>query len=337
MVEGVAEVQVVEDVFAPLGRVKPPIDWLLQEGPPWVRLGVFRDILARPSDDPDTKTALAETENHPFVRKLLTDSLAWPEPPLTGHQKPDHPFHKAELLAHFLPTGHRFLVEIAGRMLANLSPEGIPLTLMKIPERYGGSGEPGFAWMTCDYPLLLWITARAGLVSEIGAAYEHLLELVMESGWPCASSIMGWRGPGRKADPCPYATLLALKALSGVHGALDSKEARIGVRFLLWHWENSRERPLYMFGAGKRYRQVKFPPHWYDVLHVAWVLSWFPFARREGAFKNIMDHIASSADPSGKFTPESIYNVYKGLDFGQKKEPSPTLTWFAWSILISNS
>lgn len=316
--------------------MKPPIDWLLQEGLPWVRLGVFRDILAMPSDNPDVSSALAETEDHPFVQRLCADSMAWPEPPLTGHQKADHPFHKAELLVYFLPRGHPLLKKIAERILTNRSHEGIPLTLMKIPERYGGSGKAEFTWMTCDYPLLAWIISRAGMSSEIAGATGHLLALVRENAWPCASSISGWHGPGKKSDPCPYATLLALKLLSEIPDVLDSEEARIGVHFLLWHWENSRERPPYMFGAGKRYRQMKFPPHWYDVMHVAWVLSRFPFVRQEKVFGNMLDHIASKADSSGRFTPESIYNIYKGLDFGQKKEPSPTLTWFAWTILSGN-
>ncbi len=43
--------------------------------------------------------------------------------------------------------------------------------------------------------------------------------------------------------------------------------------------------------------------------------------------------LASRADPFGKFTPESVYNAYKCLDFNQKKGPSPTLTWFAWTVL----
>jgi hypothetical protein len=50
-----------------------------------------------------------------------------------------------------------------------------------------------------------------------------------------------FRGPGRKADPCPIANVYALKALSLVLELLDSPATRQGVEMLLGHWERRAE------------------------------------------------------------------------------------------------
>jgi hypothetical protein len=46
--------------------------------------------------------------------------------------------------------------------------------------------------------------------ARAGKALRHLLSLVRENGWPCAvsASLGNFRGPGRRGDPCPYATFL---------------------------------------------------------------------------------------------------------------------------------
>jgi hypothetical protein len=43
--------------------------------------------------------------------------------------------------------------------------------------------------------------------------------------------------------------------------------------------------------------------------------------------------MTSQADMNGKFTPTSVWTVWKDWDFGQKKEPSPWLTFLAWRII----
>jgi hypothetical protein len=42
---------------------------------------------------------------------------------------------------------------------------------------------------------------------QIRKAKDYLLSLVRENGWPCsvAPDLGNFRGPGRKADPCPIA------------------------------------------------------------------------------------------------------------------------------------
>ena len=41
----------------------------------------------------------------------------------------------------------------------------------------------------------------------------------------------------------------------------------------------------------------------------------------------------AKADADGRYTPESIWNAWKEWDFGQKKAPSPYLTYLVANIL----
>ncbi len=313
---------------------KQVIDWLLSDGPSWVKYHVLSSSQGRSESDSEVLHARKELDSDPFILRLVEDAHKWPEPPLTGHNKWNHPSHTMELLATLLPKGHPELKKLAEHLLEQTSSDGIPLTLMNIPERFGGTGKPDWLWMTCDYPLLLWIILRADMHSEVQGAIDHLLTLCRPNGWKCASSISaGFKGPGSKNDPCPYGNLLALKVLSEVPEMNDSEEAKHGIGMLLWHWENSHAKRPYMFGSGKRYRKLKFPAHWYDVVHVAWVLSRFESVRTEPAFKDMFVSLQSRADENGRYTPESVYMCYKGQDFSQKKNPSPTLTWYIRDIL----
>ena len=53
----------------------------------------------------------------------------------------------------------------------------------------------------------------------------------------------------------------------------DGQEVRAGIECLLSLWENSREAHPYMFFMGTDFRKLKVPYIWYDLLHVADVLS----------------------------------------------------------------
>lgn len=84
-----------------------------------------------------------------------------------------------------------------------------------------------------------------------------------------------FRGPGRKDDPCPYATLISLMALSEFPDLASGHAVKFGVECLLDLWQNSREKHPYQFYMGTDFRKVKAPLVWYDILHVADVLSRF--------------------------------------------------------------
>jgi hypothetical protein len=166
-------------------------------------------------------------------------------------------------------------------------------------------------------------------------ALKYLNGLIRDNGWPCVVSpeLGKFRGPGRKDDPCPYATLVMLKVLAHVPELRESKSAKVGVETLLSLWGESREQHPYMFFMGTDFRKLKAPLFWYDILHVLDVLSYFKWARKDKRFKAMSNIVESKADKDGRYIPESIWTVWKDWDFCQKKIPSQGLTFFVQRML----
>ena len=150
-----------------------------------------------------------------------------------------------------------------------------------------------------------------------------------DNGWRCSPdpALGKFRGPGRKADPCPIANVYALKALALVPEAKDSASVRAGVEMLLWHWEHQSERKLYLFGVGTDFRKTKYPFIWYDILHVLDVLSRYPVARQDPLYDDMLTTLTCQADDDGRYTAASMYMAWRGWSFADKKHPSPWLTF----------
>ena len=170
---------------------------------------------------------------------------------------------------------------------------------------------------------------------RVQTAIQYLDGLVRDNGFPCVVSpeLGKFRGPGRKEDPCPFATLAMLKLISRVPELREGKSAKIGVESLLTLWDESKERHPYMFFMGTDFRKLKAPMFWYDILHVLDILSQFKWARKDKRFKEMLGVVKSKADGDGRYTPESVWTVWKDWDFSQKKVPSRGLTFFVQRIL----
>jgi len=313
------------------------IEWLLESNEPWTRYRTLVDLLNRPEDDPEVKTARAEMLVHPQVQGLIAETAAWPGYALKRHNDASHTIYKFTTLADFgVRAEDAGLAAGIEAVMAHQSPEGAFQTVMNISERYGGTGEDAWAWMLCDSPTLLYVLLAMGLADDarVKKAVEHLVGLVDENGWRCvvAPELGKFRGPGRKADPCPIVNVYALKALAeaaarGMPELLDSPATRTGAEMLLWHWEHQTERKIYMFGIGTTFRKLKYPFVWYDILHVMDVLSRFPFVHSDPRFREMMETITAQADDEGRYTAGSMYRAWKGWAFADKKHPSAWLTF----------
>jgi hypothetical protein len=165
---------------------------------------------------------------------------------------------------------------------------------------------------------------------------DHLLNSVSENGWRCVTA-SGFRGPGRKADPCPLVNVYALRALTQAPELLDSPAARAGAEMLLGHWEQQKERKIYLFGIGSDFRKLKYPFVWYDILHVVDVLSHFPYLRTDARFQEMVEIIREQRDEQGRYTATSMYHAWKGWSFANKKDPSPWLTYLALRMQMRSS
>jgi len=314
------------------------ISWLLSEGAPWVRYRTLVDLLDRSQDDPEVIAARQAMLEHPAVQELVAEAATWPGYPLKRHNDAKHPLHKLAVLADFgLRADDPGMDRVIAAVMAHQSSEGAFQTIVLVPKAFGGTDKEMWTWMLCDAPTLLYALLGFGLGDDerVQAAVEHLVSLVRENGWPCAASpdLGKFRGPGRKADPCPIVNVYALKALSQVPELLDSPATRAGVEMLLWHWEHQSERKIYMFGIGTDFRKLKYPFVWYDILHVADVHSRFPFVHGDPRFQEMVETITAQADENGRYTASSMYRAWKGWSFADKKHPSPWLTFLVLRVV----
>jgi hypothetical protein len=84
---------------------------------------------------------------------------------------------------------------------------------------------------------------------------------------------------------------------------------------------------------GNDFRKLKAPLIWYDIIHVLDVLSRFIYAKDKPQVRKMLDVVMAKKDEAGSFIPESVWQEFKGWDFGQKKEPSRYLTFLVYRIL----
>ena len=113
----------------------------------------------------------------------------------------------------------------------------------------------------------------------------------------------------------------------------ESVIARETAEALLSLWENSLDRHPYMFYMGTDFRKLKAPAMWYDIVSVVDVLSRVDSVKVDVRFIEMVSLIKSKQDDNGLFTPEAVFQKFKGWDFGQKKNPSPYLTYLCHRIL----
>jgi hypothetical protein len=317
--------------------VNVPIDWLL-EGEPWVAYRARRDLLRQAEQDPPVVSARQSMLADGRVQALLAELSAWPGTVISSHKSAGQPFHKLTFCADLgLKVTDPGVDKIVAHILEHQSAEGPFQLPTNIPAHFGGTGQDQWAWALCDAPLIVYALVEFGLHGEpaVRAAVDHLAGLVRDNGWPCAVSqeLGRFRGPGRKEDPCPFANLAMLKALSVVDELRGSQACHIGAETLLTLWHESTTRHPYIFYMGTDFRKLKVPFVWYDLVHVLDVLSRFPWLREDSRLLDMLAILRDKADAQGRFALESVWTAWKGWEFGQKKEPSRWLTLMAWRII----
>ena len=317
--------------------MKGPIEWLL-EGEPFIEYRTRVDLLGQPENDPEVIQSRKGMISQPGIQSLLQELKNWPGTVLSSHKSASQPFHKLTFIADVGLTKQDLEVkEIVQKVFEHKSDEGPFQLPTNIPKHFGGSGENEWAWALCDAPVIVYALAKFGLKEneQVQKAVRYLARLVRENGWPCVVSkeLGKFRGPGRKGDPCPYATLVMLKMLLQFEKWRESEEAHVGAESLLDLWSKSRKVHPYMFYMGTDFRKLKAPFIWYDILHVLDTLSQFRWLKSDSRLQDMAQLVKSKANSEGKYTAESEWKAWKGWDFGQKKEPSRWLTFLVLRML----
>ena len=315
----------------------PPVDWLL-EGEPFVEYRSRIDLLGQREDHEDVRAARSAMLADPRVAGLVDELRGWPGRVISSHKSAGQPFHKLTFIADLgLRREDAGVGEIVAAITAQQSREGPFRLPLNVPAHYGGAGSETWGWALCDAPLLVYGLAKLGAGGDprVRRAADYLAELARENGWPCVVSaeLGSFRGPGRKDDPCPFATLAMLKALARFDDLRDGAATRAGGEALLSLWRESRTRHPYMFFMGADFRKLKAPLVWYDLLHVLDVLSQFPWLRKDVRYADMVEVLRAAADADGRFTAASVWQPWKAWEFGQKKVPSRWITLLAWRIL----
>lgn len=272
------------------------------------------------------------------IKNYLNDITDFHNVLVTNHKNPDLPIHKLIFLLNIgLDTDIPQIQSAIDEIMMHKDANGIYQSLTNIPKHFGGSGNDIFSWCLCDAPLLLYALLKAGIdyKKHIKQGVDYLLNFHKPQGFPCTVSqeLGKFRGPGRKNDCCPYGTLQMLRLLSSIPEYNDSAIVTELANVLLSLWENSLERHPYMFYMGTDFRKLKAPPIWYDVVSVVDVLSQVESVKTDKRLIEMVDLIRKKEDENGLYTPESVFQKYKGWDFGQKKKPSLYLTYYCQLIL----
>ncbi len=203
--------------------------------------------------------------------------------------------------------------------------------------------DPRWGSLRCDHHAIAEVLVRfgrgAGPRARRGLA--HLRDTVGETaqgpGWLCTPhTTLGWRGPGRKADVCPQVTLQGIRARLE---AGDPPAALLpAARTVLSVWRGRTRHKPYLFGHGRRFKALKWPPVWYDAAGVLDTLGRLPALFEDADARAALAEIAAcmvafAFGPGGRATPRSTARGYAAVSWGQKKQPSATATAHLCRIL----
>ena len=308
---------------------------LLEISDNWLKHAIRLHLFHEPKEALGELKSLALADAR--IQRYLADVANFHGTLVTNHKNPDLPIHK---LLFLLDLGFGMeLPEIrkaVGEILNHQDDHGVFQSMTNVPKHFGGTGVDVFSWCLCDAPLLLLALIKAGVdyQKSIKPGVDCLVSLIRDNGFPCAVSpeLGKFRGPGRKDDCCPYATLIMADLMAHSPECRKSPVAVTSVNTLLNLWENSRDQHPYMFFMGTDFRKLKAPFCWYDLVSVAGVLSQYEYVREDPRFCEMIELIRSKQDANGLFTPESVYLKMNDWDFGQKKKPSSYLTYLCLRI-----
>jgi hypothetical protein len=332
--------------------VADPRPWLLECDEPAARWVTLTGVSDRPSDDPEAVGARRAVLADAGTRALLDRIPDWTAGgTFGGHDSPKFaPNLVALLFDHGVEAGDDPRIgHLLDQMLDHQGADGRFQSYAS--ER---SGEPA-VWgaLLCDSHAVLEVLVRAGRADhpKVRAGLHRLAAdltgTAQGRAWPCLPHpVTGFRGPGRRSDFCPQVTLEGLRILANAPphpGELPRPEDLLPVaRVALRAWRMRGAEKPYMFGHGRTFKTVKWPPTWYSVYAVLDTLGRYPALWRGGradpADRTALAELAAclvryNMSPDGTVTPRSAFQGFAPLSFGQKRTPSGFATARVLAVL----
>jgi hypothetical protein len=317
--------------------MKEIIDWLM-DGPAWVRYRCQHDLLDLDESAEEVQASRGKMLADPQVLQLISDVEKWESVLLKRHNDATLAVHKLVFLADLGFTIHDpGISEILAIIKSHQSTDGPFQVLSNFPTVFGGSGKDEWLWCLCDAPSVVYAMLKMGVQADrqVTTAVDYLVNLGRSNGWPCkADSQLGkFKGPGKREDPCPYANLIMLKLMAVQPNRRDLAQVQSGLETALALWENSQDQRPYLFKMGTDFRKLKVPFIWYDILHLADTLSFYPQVHQDKRFQEILSEIESKQNGDGRYKSESIWTKWSDWEFCQKREPSRWVTFCVLRIL----
>jgi hypothetical protein len=293
-----------------------------------------KDLLNLKSVDEQLIEAKKEAFKDPLIVNLIDELQEWPGSTLKRHNDAKLQMHKLSFLADLgMTIKDKGIKDITERILEHESCEGIFQVKVNIPVRFGGTGEDQYSWMLCDAPLLFYSLIKLGVDrNRLNQGLEYLFSLSTDYGFPCAASpeLGRFNGPGKRGTICPYANLLMLKLFTLFPEKYEDIQCKTAVYALLDHWEKKDKK--YLFGIGSDFNKLKFPFIWFDILHVAEILSYFDYAVKDKRFLEILSVIKVKRNSEQLFKAESVWMAWKNIDSGHKKTVSSWISFIVYRI-----
>jgi hypothetical protein len=303
--------------------------WLLA-GEPWVVYRTLIDLLDKDGRDKAVVAAKKAVPQHPLIKKIfrgLNKEGYWgtPKDIHTWWPKKDTTFWILPMLADFgFTIEDKRISKACEYVFSTQLPHG------------GFRWDPPNQAFDCHTAIIAESMAKLGLLEDarLQRAYDWLTKRQrLDGGFWCKNTGQ-INGPREKEPSCAMATMFLLGALAQNHSLQNGMVAKGGVDFLFECWKN-RGKMRYAghdSQVGTDWAKLKYPFTDYKVLKFLDTLSQFGYAKQRLRESELMKLLLSKQDEKGRFTPESIHEVWSDFDFGQKEKPSRLLTFLALRI-----
>ncbi|HVP26643.1 MAG TPA: prenyltransferase/squalene oxidase repeat-containing protein [Candidatus Bathyarchaeia archaeon] len=304
--------------------------WLLA-GEPWVVYHTLTDLLDKDERDEAVVAAKKAIPQHPLIKKMfrgLNEEGYWgtPKDIHIWWPKKDTTFWILPMLADFgFTVEDRRIARACEYVFSTQLPNG------------GFGWDPPTMAFDCHSAIIIESLARLGLLedSRLQGAYDWLINRQrLDGGFWCKNT--GQIGRPREKEPsCAMATMFVLGALAQNPKLQNSKVAMKGVDFLFECWRN-RGKIRYAghdSQVGTDWEKLKYPFTDYKILKFLDVLSQFEYAKQRLRESEMVKLLFSKQDDRGRFTSESIHQIWSNFDFGQKEKPSRWISFLALRIV----
>lgn len=160
--------------------------------------------------------------------------------------------------------------------------------------------------------------------ARLQKTFQHFLSTqYSDGGWRCNKFSFG-RGPETESSN-PFPTLLALDAFRYSPDYRREPALDRAVEFLLHHWTIRRPIGPCHYGMGTLFMQVEYPFRNYNLFYYVYVLSFYPYARRDSRFQEALQALQSKLF-HGSIVVERVVPKLAGLFFCKKGAPSSFAT-----------